>query len=88
MHPQPHPGPFDHATVTEAHPITFDRGDVPVYRTHVAVMHFLVPEARLGVPWPVVSCPRGAVAAPCRIDLYKDPLDPAARATATALRAP
>ena len=83
-----HPGPFDHATVAEVHPITFDRGDVPVYRTHVAVMHFLVPEARIGVPWPVVACPRGTVAAPCRIHLYKDPLDPAARVDAAALRAP
>lgn len=83
-----HPGPFDHATVVEAHPITFERGDVPVYRTHVAVMHFLVPEARTGVPWPVVACPRGTVAAPCRIHLYKDHLDPAARADAAALRDP
>ncbi len=83
-----HPGPFDHATVAEVHPITFDRGNVPVYRTHVAVMHFLVPEARTGVPWPVVACPRGTVAAPCRIHLYKDPLDPAARVDASALRVP
>jgi hypothetical protein len=83
-----HPGPFDHATVTEVHPITFERGDVPVYRTHVAVMHFLVPEARLGVPWPVVTCPRGTTAGPCRLHLYKDPLDPAARTDAEVLRHP
>jgi len=83
-----HPGPFDHATVLEAHPVTFERGNVPVYRTHVAVMHFLVPEARIGVPWPVVACPRGLDAAPCRIRLYKDPLDPAALADAAALRTP
>ncbi|MFA5884929.1 MAG: hypothetical protein WDA60_13845 [Acidimicrobiia bacterium] len=82
-----HPGPLDLATVREVHPITFERGDVPVYRTHVAVMHFLVPEARIGVPWPVVACPRGLDAAPCRIHLYKDPLDPAAHADAAALRA-
>ena len=82
-----HPGPFDHATVTEVDAITFERGDVPVYRTHVAVMHFLVPEARLGVPWPVVACPRGTTAAPCRLHLYKDPLDPTALADAVALRA-
>jgi hypothetical protein len=81
-----HPGPLDLATVTEVHPITFERGDVPVYRTHVAVMHFLVPEARIGVPWPVVACPRGLDAGPCRILLYKDPLDPAARADAAHLR--
>lgn len=83
-----HPGPFDHATVAEVDPITFGRGDVPVYRTHVAVMHFLVPEARLGVPWPVVACPRGLAVAPCRLHLYKDPLDPAALEDAAALRGP
>jgi hypothetical protein len=82
------PGRFDHATVTEAHPITFQRGDVPVYRTHVAVMHFLMPEERLGVPWPVVACPRGNIAGPCRITLYKDPRNPAARRDAEALRTP
>ena len=81
-----HPGPLDHATVAEVHPITFERGNVPVYRTHVAVMHFLVPEARIGVPWPVVACPRGLDAAPCRVRLFKDPLDPAALADAAALR--
>jgi len=81
-----HPGPYDHATVAEVHPITFDRGDVGVYRTHVAVMHFLMPERAIGVPWPTVACPRGAVAAPCRIHLYKDPLDPSAIADAAAIR--
>jgi hypothetical protein len=80
------PGPFDHATVTEVHPITFERGDVPIYRTHVAVMHFLMADERLGVPWPVVACPRGNIAGPCRITLYKDPRNPAARADAAALR--
>jgi len=80
------PGPFDHATVSEPHPITFDRGDVPIYRTHVAVMHFLMPGERIGVPWPVVACPRGSVAGPCRITLYKDPHNPAARHDAEALR--
>jgi hypothetical protein len=80
------PGPFDHATVTEAHPITFDRGNVPIYRTHVAVMHFLMPTERLGVPWPVVACPPGSVAGPCHITLYKDARNPAARRDAEALR--
>jgi hypothetical protein len=82
------PGPLDHAVVTEVHPITFERGNVPIYRTHVAVMHFLMPAERLGVPWPVVACPRGSVAGPCRITLYKDPRNPAARVDAEALRGP
>jgi hypothetical protein len=80
------PGPLDHARVTEVHAITHERGDVPVYRTHVAVMHFLVPEERIGVPWPVVACPRGDVTGPCRIYLYKDPFDPAAASLAAELR--
>jgi len=80
------PGPLDHAIVTERHAITFDRGDVPIYRTHVAVMHFLMPAERIGVPWPVVACPRGTVPGPCRITLYKDPRNPAARRDADALR--
>jgi hypothetical protein len=80
------PGPLDHATVTEAHPISFDRGNVPIYRTHVAVMHFLMPAERIGVPWPVVACPRGTVPGPCRITLYKDPRNPAAVRDADALR--
>jgi hypothetical protein len=80
------PGPLDHAIVTEMHPITFERGDVPIYRTHVAVLHFLAPEERLGVPWPVVACPRGTVPGPCRVTLYKDPSNPDALLDAAALR--
>ena len=80
------PGPLDHAVVTEVHPITFDRGDVPIYRTHVAVLHFLVPGERIGVPWPVVACPRGTVPGPCRVTLYKDPRNPAAHRDAELLR--
>ena len=60
----------------------------PPYSGGVAVMHFLMPAERLGVPWPVVSCPRGSIAGPCRITLYKDPRDPAARRDADALRTP
>lgn len=82
-----HPGPLDLATVTDADPVTFGRTDMPIYRTHVVAMHFLVPEARLGVPWPVVACPRGAAAAPCVITIFKNPLDPAAHRLAAELRA-
>jgi hypothetical protein len=80
------PGPLDHATVTEVHPISFARGNVPIYRTHVAVMHFLMPAERLGVPWPVVACPRGTVPGPCHITLYKDPRNPVAQSDAETLR--
>ena len=81
-----HPGPLGHATVTERTDLTFGRGDLPIYRTHVVVMHFLVPEVRLGVPWPVVACPRGDAPGPCVITIFKDHLDPTAHTLATALR--
>ncbi len=64
---------LDLAVVTEDHPLTFGRGPVPVYRTHVAVMHFLIPMERTGVPWPVIRCPAGLDAEPCRVMLFKNP---------------
>ncbi|HXZ86178.1 MAG TPA: hypothetical protein VEI82_11885, partial [Myxococcota bacterium] len=66
----PEPG---FAVVEERHPLTFGRGGVPVYRTHVAVMHYLLPIERSGVPWPVIECPPGLAPGPCRLLLYKDP---------------
>jgi len=61
------------AIVRERHPISFNRGDVPVYRTHVAVLHYLVPIQQSGVPWPAIACPAGQAPGPCRLLLYKDP---------------
>lgn len=64
---------MDLAVVEEDHPLTFGRGPAPIYRTHVAVMHHLVPMERTGVPWPVIQCPTGLDAEPCRVVLFKDP---------------
>ncbi len=64
---------LDLAVVAEDHPLTFGDGPSPIYRTHVAVMHFLVPMERTGVPWPVIQCPEGMDAEPCRVMLFKDP---------------
>ena len=64
---------LDLAVVAEDHPLTFSQGPAPIYRTHVSVMHFWVPMERTGVPWPVIQCPAGMDAGPCRITLYKDP---------------
>jgi hypothetical protein len=61
------------AIVEEPHRVAFCRGGVPVYRTHVAVLHYLLPLERTGVPWPVVECPAGLAAGPCRLLIYKDP---------------
>lgn len=63
--------PIDLAVVREKHRITWDRGDVPVYRTHVAVMHDLMPLERIGVRWPEITCPQGVTGGPCTVVLRK-----------------
>jgi len=68
-----HQPPLDLARVEEAGPLGFGEGDVPVYRSHVAVFHYLLPMERIGVPWPVIRCPRGQGTGTCRVLLYKDP---------------
>lgn len=65
--------PLDLAVVAEAHPTTWGAGGVPVYRTHVAVMHWVVPIERQGRPWPRISCPSGMGTGPCVVELWKDP---------------
>jgi hypothetical protein len=64
--------PWHLALVRERHPITFCRGDVSAYRTHIAVMHTIMPLERIGAPWPPIHCPK-TVGEPCRILFYKDP---------------
>jgi hypothetical protein len=49
-----------------------------VYRTHIPVMHVLLPRERIGVPWPLPMCPAGAGTGPCPSHIFKDPLDPRA----------
>ena len=61
------------AIVEEAHPLTWGRGSVPVYRTHVAVMHYLLPLEKIGVPWPVILCPERDEVGECRLLLFKNP---------------
>jgi hypothetical protein len=70
--------PVSLAVVKERHLVTQGRGDTPVYRAHIPVMHQSLPRDQLGVPWPVNLCPPGMGTGPCRILLYKDPRDPAA----------
>ena len=65
--------PVDLAVVHEKCPLTFGEGDMPVYRTHVAVMHYLQAIERTGVPWPAIQCPSGVDAGPCRVTIYKNP---------------
>jgi hypothetical protein len=72
--------PLDLAVVTDAHRVTWGKGDTTIYRTHVPVWHVDLATAQLGVPWPVNLCPRSPADGPCTIVLFKDPRDPAARA--------
>jgi hypothetical protein len=65
--------PVDLAVVSEKCPLTFGQGDMPVYRTHVAVMHYLQAIERVGAPWPAIECPAGVESGPCRVTIYKDP---------------
>lgn len=70
-------GPNALAVVTEPDPLSFMQGNVTIYRTHIPVMHFMMPIERIGAPWPVILCPsaKGGV---CRVLLYKDPRQAAA----------
>jgi hypothetical protein len=72
------PGPYGLAVVAEDAPITSGHGGMGVYRTHVAVIHHLIPLERRGVPWPVINCPGALEGGPCRTYLFKDPDNPAA----------
>jgi hypothetical protein len=64
--------PLDLAVVDEVGPLTFGQGGVPVYRTHVAVFHQLMPQERIGAEWPEVRCPSGAETGPCTTRLLHD----------------
>lgn len=63
--------PWGLAVVTEKHPITYGQGGVTTYRTHIPVMHYLMPLERIGAPWPLIQCPRSK-SGQCRITLFKD----------------
>jgi hypothetical protein len=75
------------AVVRERHPLTFGLGDTPVYRTHVAVMHYLLPIERTGRVWPIIDCPPRGEAGPCRIRIPVDP-DATPRAWNDRVRSP
>jgi len=68
--------PLDLATVAPF--VTSDRDPVemPIYRSHVGLMHWLMPRERIGAPWPAISCAVAVGTDPCQIDLMKDPLAP------------
>lgn len=63
--------PWDLATITEKHPITYGQGNATIYRTHIPVMHYLMPVERIGAPWPLIQCPRKK-SGQCKITLFKN----------------
>jgi hypothetical protein len=72
-------GPLDLAIIEERHATTWYRGDTPIYRSHVPLWHVTLAEELAGVPWPVNQCPAGLGTGPCRVLLYKDSTNPAAK---------
>ncbi len=71
--------PLDLAIIEERHATTWFRGDTPVYRAHVPLWHVTLAEELVGVPWPVNQCPAGLGTGACRVLLFKDPHNPAAK---------
>ncbi len=67
-----HDDPWNLAVIEERHPITYGTGRATAYRTHIPVMHYLMPVERIGAPWPLIQCPREK-AGRCRVTLFKDP---------------
>lgn len=63
--------PWNLAVIDEVGPVTFCRPGVAVYRTHMAVMHTLMPIERIGAPWPAIECNHTG-AGGCRIHMYKN----------------
>jgi hypothetical protein len=61
------------ATVEPFSPEHVGADPVPVYRSHVGLMHWLMPIERTGAPWPVIHCPSGTGWGPCRLILHEDP---------------
>jgi hypothetical protein len=68
--------PLDLATVVPFYPPGTDAVEMPIYRSHVGLMHWLMPRERIGAPWPAISCAAAVGIEPCQIDLMKDPLAP------------
>ncbi|MDJ0751780.1 MAG: hypothetical protein QNJ11_20010 [Woeseiaceae bacterium] len=63
--------PWNFATIKEAHELSYNMGGNSVFRTHVAMMHHILPIETQGGPWPHKQCPRSAFGV-CEVDVYKD----------------
>ena len=64
--------PWDFPLITEQCGMNFFNDQLTLYRTHLAVMHTLVPIEKIGAPWPAFKC-SGVKGAACQLYLYKNP---------------
>ena len=66
--------PVSFPRVTEPIPgLNFSDPNYTLYRTHLAVWHFVMPIADAGAPWPAIKCL--GVPGRCWFTIYKDPAD-------------
>jgi hypothetical protein len=64
--------PLNFPRVTEEIPgLNFGDPNYTVYRTHLAVLHFVMPIADVGHPWPAINC--SGVPGRCWFTVFKDP---------------
>lgn len=69
-----HDPPVNLARVTEPIPgVNFGDPNYTIYRTHLAIWHFVMPIAERGHPWPAIKCE--GVPGRCWFTIYKDPMD-------------
>jgi hypothetical protein len=64
--------PKNFARIEEAGPMTFNRENFPVYCTHCAVIHQMMPIEWIGYPHPIMVPPEKP-GDPCLHIIYKDP---------------
>lgn len=69
-----HEEPVGFPRVTEPIPgLNFGDPNYTIYRTHLAVWHFVMPIADAGHPWPAINCL--GVPGRCWFTIYKNPAD-------------
>ncbi len=69
-----HEAPVSFPRVTEPIPgLNFGDTNYTIYRTHLAVWHFMMPIGEVGHPWPAINCL--GVPGRCWFTIYKDPIN-------------
>jgi hypothetical protein len=73
-----HEAPISFPRITEPIPgLNFGDPNYTIYRTHLAVWHFVMPIGEVGHPWPAINC--SGVPGRCWFTIYKNPHDTPAR---------